>query len=189
MTHPTQLHSQIQPELGAGERVLWSGQPRQGLVIRGSDLLLIPFSLLWGGFAFFWEWTVLQSDAPIFFALWGIPFVLAGLYLILGRFFVEAKQRERTWYGVTNERIIIVSGLFSRKVKSLNLRTLTDLSLVETKRGEGHISFGSGSPFGSLFGGFAGWPGMEAYLGPRFDMIANTKTVYETIRTAQRAAA
>jgi hypothetical protein len=40
-----------------------------------------------------------------------------------------------------------------------------------------------------MFGSFAGWPGMEAYLGPRFDMIANVKTVYETIRTAQRAAA
>lgn len=189
MTQPTQSYSQIQPELGTGERNLWSGQPRQGPVLRGSDVFLIPFSLLWGGFAFFWEWTVLQSDAPIFFALWGIPFVLAGLYMILGRFFVEAKQRERTWYGVTNERIIIVSGLLSRKVKSLNLRTLADLSLTQTKNGEGSISFGSGSPFGSMFGSFAGWPGMEAYLGPRFDMIANVKTVYETIRTAQRAAA
>ena len=109
--------------------------------------------------------------------------------MIVGRFFVEAKQRARTWYGLTNERIIIVSGLFERKVESLNLRTLTDLSLSETKNGEGNISFGCRSLFGSMFSGFAGWPGMKAYLGPRFDMIPNVKIVYETIRTTQRAAA
>jgi hypothetical protein len=189
MANPNRSYTEIQPELGARERVLWSGQPRQGFVLRGADAFMIPFSLLWGGFAFFWEATVLHSDAPLFFALWGIPFVLAGVYMIVGRFFVEAKQRERTWYGVTNDRVIIISGLLSRKVKSLNLRTLTDLSLTQTKNGEGSISFGSGSPFGSMFGGFAGWPGMEAYLGPRFDMIANVKTVYETIRAAQRTAA
>jgi Bacterial PH domain len=189
MTYPTQSSSQIQPELGAGEHLLWSSQPRQGLMLRGADAFMIPFSLLWGGFAFFWEGTVLVSGAPFFFALWGIPFVLVGMYMIFGRFLVEAKQRETTWYGVTNERIIIVSGLFSRKVKSLNLRTLTDLSLTQTKNGEGSISFGSGSPFGAMFSGLAAWPGMEAYLGPRFDMITNVKTVYETIRTAQRTAA
>jgi len=152
-------------------------------------MFTIPFSLMWGGFAFFWEGSILQSDAPLFFALWGIPFVLMGMYLIFGRFFVEAKQRACTWYGVTNERIIIVSGLFGRKVKSLNLRTLTDLSFEEARNGEGSISFGCGSPFGNMFGGFTGWPGMEAFLGPRFEMIPNVKMVYEIIRSAQREAA
>lgn len=174
--------------LSKDEKLLWSGQPRQGVIVRASDTLMIPFSLLWGGFAFNWEYSVMTSDAPAFFVLWGIPFVAIGIYMIVGRFFFEAKQRASTFYAVTNERVLIVSGLISRKVKSLNLRTLSDLSLSEGKGNEGTISFGGGSPFASLFNGFSGWPGMGQHIGPTFDTIPHAKTVFETIRGAQRAA-
>lgn len=179
---------EIKSQLSRDEKVLWAGQPRQGLVMRGADVFMIPFSLMWGGFAIFWELSVIQSDAPAFFVLWGIPFVLVGLYLIIGRFFFEAKQRANTFYAVTNERVLIVSGVFSRKIKSLNLRTLSDLSLSEGKNNEGTISFGGGSPLSSMFGGFPGWPGMEQHLGPRFELVFDAKSVFDIIRDAQRAA-
>jgi Bacterial PH domain len=179
---------EVRRQLSSGERVLWTGQPKQGVIVRGSDALMIPFSLVWGGFAFFWEWSVINSNAPAFFVLWGIPFVLVGIYLIVGRFFVEARQREKTHYAVTNERVLIISGLLRPTVKSLSLRTLTDVSLSESSSGEGSITFGATSALSSMFGGFAGWPGMGAQMGPRFDVIPEAKTVYETIRTAQRGA-
>src|SRR4051812_45211669 len=93
--------SMIRQQLGSREKLLWYGQPRQGIVFRASDVLFIPFSLIWGGFALFWETSVLVAGAPFFFAFWGIPFVLAGLYMIFGRFFVEARMRQHTSYGVT----------------------------------------------------------------------------------------
>jgi hypothetical protein len=188
MSPMSNVAEEIRRQLSSGERVVWSGQPRQGVVLRGSDAFMIPFSFLWGGFAIFWEWSVINSNAPPFFVLWGIPFVLIGLYLIVGRFFVDAKQRERTHYAVTNDRVLIVSRVLAQKVKSLSLRTLTDLSLSESSSGEGSITFGGASAFSSMFGGFAGWPGMEAQMGPRFDRIPMAKSVYETIRAAQRTA-
>ena len=182
------LSEEIKAQLSSDEKVLWAGQPRQGVIVRGADAFMIPFSLMWGGFAIFWEATVLKSDAPVFFALWGIPFVLIGLYLIVGRFFFEAKQRTHTFYAVTNERILIISGVFNRKVKSINLRTLSDLSLSEGKGDEGTISFGGSSPFSSMLGGFSSWPGMGSQIGPRFELVNHAKSVFETIRGAQRAA-
>jgi hypothetical protein len=182
------ISEDIRRELAVGEQVHWWGRPRQGMVLRGSDAFLIPFSLLWCGFAVFWELSVLGSpNAPLFFALWGLPFVAVGVYFVVGRFFIEARQRGQTFYAVTSERILIVSGLFSRKVKSLNLKTLTDISLSESKSGEGSISFGAQHPMASMFGGMAGWPGSGQYIGPRFDLIANAKSVYEVVRNAQRA--
>jgi hypothetical protein len=179
--------SQIKAELGSQERVLWTGRPRSGILLRPADALLIPFSLLWGGFAIFWEATVITQRAPFFFKLWGVPFVLVGLYLIVGRFFADARQRAKTYYGITSERIIIISGLFRRSVKSLNIETLSDITLTEKSDGSGTITLGPTHPMLGWLGG-ASWPGTQQYSPPGLDLIDDACSVYETIRAAQRDA-
>lgn len=174
----------IRRELGPSEQLLWAGQPRQGFVLRAADWFLIPFSIMWGGFAIFWEASVIANGAPSFFVLWGIPFVLFGLYLVLGRFWVDARQRASTTYGITSERVIILSGIVSRAVKSLNIDTLTDISLAECPGGGGTITFGS-VPFGWWSG--AAWPGLGTHAVPTFELAADARGVYQTIRDAQRA--
>jgi hypothetical protein len=175
---------EITAALDRGERVLWSGQPRQGLMLRGADALAIPFSLFWGGFICFFEWNAIHTNADPSMMIFGIPFVLAAIYLMVGRFFVDAAARRRTFYALTNERILIVSGSWNRNVKSLSLRTLDQVDLSSRASGDGTISFGR-----SMYGGFAipGWPGMKGYLPSMFDMIPDAADVANLIRDAQRA--
>ena len=99
----------ISAELGPSERIVWSGKPGRGIRLRGADVFAIPFSLMWCGFAVFWETMAVMGRAPLFFALWGIPFVAIGLYIVFGRFFVDAMVRSKTFYGVTSERILIIT--------------------------------------------------------------------------------
>lgn len=177
----------VRAQLESGEQLIWSGQPRQGLMLRPSDALLVPFSLLWGGFAIFWETTVILSGAPVFFWLFGVPFVLIGLHLIFGRFFTDARTRRFTFYGVTNDRILITSGKHGQRVRSLSLSTLSDITLDEREDGTGTITFAA-NPLGR-WGNFGTWPNMGAARGqmqPSFEMIPQAKKVYEMIRGAQR---
>ena len=178
----------VRAQLESGEQLIWSGQPRQGLMLRPSDAFMIPFSLLWGGFAIFWETTVILSGAPIFFWFWGVPFVLIGLYLIFGRFFIDARARASTFYGLTNDRIIITSGKHGKRVQSLSLSTLGDISLDERPDGSGTITFAAtANPLGR-WGNFGMWPGVgtNRQAPPSFEMIPQAKKVYEMIRSAQR---
>jgi hypothetical protein len=149
--------SVLSAELGPGERLVWSGKPRGGIRLRAQDAFLIPFSLLWCGFAIFWEVRVSMNSGPLFgpglfFRLWGIPFVIVGLYMVLGRFFVDALIRAGTYYGVTTERVLIVTTRFGRRLRSISLRALGDISLSERSDESGTIAFGFGQPIPQPFG-------------------------------------
>ena len=124
--------------LTSGERILWKGKPGKGHYLSSHDALLIPFSLAWGGFAIFWEYQAITSGAPLFMALFGIPFVLLGLYIIFGRFIHMAYLRKRTFYVITNEKIIRKCG---SKIDMLNLVTMPQIQVKMHGNGHGTIVF------------------------------------------------
>jgi hypothetical protein len=173
-----------------GETLVWSGRPGQGLRLTSRDGLLIPFSLMWGGFAVFWEATVMRTSAPFFFRLWGVPFVLIGLYLIAGRFAVDAWVRGKTHYAVTNRRILIARSPPFGNFISLNLNRLPDVELQEDATGRGTLRFGPASPLWGYrgFGGFAIWtPALDPT--PQFIAIDNAQSVFNQIQNSIRSAA
>jgi hypothetical protein len=116
----------LQSELVSGESLLWAGKPNPGKIFHSDDWYTIPFSLLWGGFAIFWESGVLglwghgsKHPAPFFFVLWGVPFVLIGQYMIWGRFIYDGWLKRRTYYGITNRRLVVVQESSRRKTCSM----------------------------------------------------------------------
>jgi hypothetical protein len=76
-----------------------------------------------------------------------------------------------------------VNGLFSQQIKSLQLRTLTDVSLTQMLDGSGVIRFGPAVPG---YNGWRDWPGMEQFAGPCFYLIDNAKDVYDIVCDAQK---
>jgi hypothetical protein len=173
-------------ELNPGERIIWSGQPHQGFLLRPADALMIPFTIMWAGFAVFWEFSVTTSGAPFFFMLWGIPFVLVGLYMVFGRFIVDIAQRMATYYALTNERVIIISGLFNQNVKTLKLQKLPEINVSTRSNGKGTVTFGASHPMAWMYSG-GGIPNMGRYnVAPSFEMIDDVKMVYQKIKQLQR---
>ena len=143
------LAQAFRAELEAGETLLWTGRPAQGIRFRMHDILLVPFTVLWAGFAFFWEISVLiayfggaggPDPMPVMFPIFGIPFCLAGLYLTLGRFLLDRARRRRTFYAVTDRRAIITSLLPRLSVKSYYPAGLDSLELSVGKDGSGSIT-------------------------------------------------
>lgn len=106
----------IQSELMSGESIYWAGMPNPRVVFHSDDWAAIPFSLIWTGFFIFWELGAFgfwrdksqQDGTQVFMALWGVPFLIMGNYIVWGRFLHDAWLKRRTYYGVTNRRLLIL---------------------------------------------------------------------------------
>jgi hypothetical protein len=100
----------LSPYVRPDEQLLWCGQPDPAKKFTGIDVFMVPFSLLWGGFAIFWMAAAVGGGAPLPFALFGLPFVAVGLYFIFGRFVVKARRKRQTAYGLTERRALVAVG-------------------------------------------------------------------------------
>jgi PH (Pleckstrin Homology) domain-containing protein len=176
----------LRSRLEAGEQILWEGRPvRLSYTFRGSPFVFV-FTLVWLGFALFWEGSVLSfRNAPPFFVLWGAMFVLFGLYIAVGRFFVAAREADRTWYTVTDRRVIIRTGAFQERTVELSLGSLGNPQLEEGPRGVGTITFGPISPYLAHLGG--GWPGARTNNAALI-AIPDAARVFRLIDRARAAA-
>lgn len=175
----------ILKEIDAGEKLLWAGKPKQGTMFRMDDVFKIPLSLLWTGMIIFWEVLALgiKSDIggiiSIILPVLGIPLVIFGLYMIFGRFIYDSKKRSKTFYGVTDQRALIVSGLFTKDLKSINLKTLCDISLSERSHGRGTISFGQERLLLTMLLD-------RSFAIPKFELIKDVRLVFDLLRAQQK---
>ena len=123
--------------LRAGEYIVWRGQPEKGNYLGPQDIIMIPFSIVWCGFAIVWCSIALQSGAGGM-SLFGLPFVAVGLYMVFGRFLYAAYMRDKTYYVITNKKLIIKKG---SRITIYTKSDLPRMSLHIHKNGNGTISF------------------------------------------------
>lgn len=81
--------TEIRAQLLSGEQIIWEGRPFAGISFRTIDVFVAPFSLLWGDFALPWNIVVWATDAELSFKVFGLPFLIVGLYFIAGRSLVD----------------------------------------------------------------------------------------------------
>jgi len=183
------MANKFESEINPGERILWSGQPYQGIVIRAADWFIIPFTLIWGGLALLFAYGMVTEHAPLGAVLISFFFGLVGLYLIIGRFFVDALQRRNIYYALTDKRAIIISGVFTQHIKSLIIQNLPEIGVTARRNGRGTITFGSSHPFAWMYGS-SGFPNMGFYhAAPSFENIADVRSVYQLVKQVQTGGA
>lgn len=185
----SQAAIKVQPELTSGERMYWAGMPNPRVIFHSDDWYAIPFSLMWGAFAIFWETSVLgywgnRSSVgafSLFMVVWGIPFVVIGQHLIWGRFLYDAWLKRRTYYVVTDRRVLIVQeGWPHRKVSATYLEEIP--SIEREGATTGTLWFGPKYPVIAGRGQKTrGWSRFSVGDVPTFADIDDVDSVYRLI--------
>lgn len=179
------LTSQFQEYLERRERLIWVGQPQKGLVFRPVDKFIIPFSLLWCGIVAAWIVSVTNQGASLSFKILAVPFVVVGLIITFGRFIIDAKMRANTFYGLTNERIIIKSGIKKKSIKTINISPSSNIEYYEKADGSGSIIINAINITANQKDGTDRLPGLN--MAPTIELIQDVRTVYNKIIEVQKS--
>jgi hypothetical protein len=125
------------------------------------------------------------ARSSVFFPLWGVPFVLIGLYFLVGRLFVRRWLRARTLYAVTDRRAIVIAPSWARRESTTSV-WLSSYPPVESRLasdGRGTLWIGSLGPARWL-GSEPAWPGGRSMTANAVVLadIRDAAGVYATIR-------
>lgn len=191
------MNQLFQEELLKDETVLCTGQPETKVLFTKADIFLIPFSLLWAGFAIFGEVTaiimlvpseVFRGNSPIFFPIFGAFFVIVGLYFVFGRFIYKFYIKKNTYYAVTNKRVLILTILRSRNIKAVYIEAIPSINKSVRLDGIGSITFGTPNPWSPGYGN-TGMDFFTSFYGgdvPTFYDIKDAQKVYELVNELRK---
>jgi hypothetical protein len=154
------LGQHFEAELLPGEKLLWTGRPEPSVLFTPMDLFLVPFSLLWGGgvISIFVVGLMDDTGDPIFQII-STLFAMMGLYLIVGRFLVKRWAKNRTFYAVTDRRVVSLRKGFSRSVHAAFLHSIPSVAKRERRSGIGTLIFERGGWMASWYAN----TGLEAF--------------------------
>ncbi len=127
----------ITQELNTGETIIWADKPVCGSLFVKSFAIYL-FAIPWTAFSLFWMYGA--SRGSFAFSLFGVPFLLVGLYLFCTPF-INKNAEKRTIYIITNQRAIIYKYGRKIKVKSFLPEQMVNIERCQRKNGTGDIIF------------------------------------------------
>lgn len=178
-----EIQGRLAGRLLRGERILWAGQPKLGLLLVGGDVLTIPFSLLWtGGICL----AAFHGAHPRFPGgeLAFVPVFGAAFYMLIGRFLVDAWFRSRTYYAVTDRRVLI---LREGRWAAFHAISRDRLDVIELKEAGARGTI----RFGQTVRRARGWGSLLPVLDPRpqFLCIEDARGVFDLLQRTRPSAA
>jgi len=195
---------QIRQELTPGETILWAGRPSlRPVFIRNEqpEVLLVGyfagiFGLLWEGLAI-WHFVSFPTElGSIAMVVSGLFFAVVSQYYAWGRFVSATRKKKRTYYAVTNRRVIAVEKGSKRKVAAAEIGSIQTL-LKEKRLGDiGTLRFAprpelNARTLAEMFSYEHGLERMEAWhpmslrKGPVFVDIERVESVYQLVSAIQ----
>ncbi len=160
------------------ERILWQGRPDGRLRIRLSSLatsiqgaFLMAFALFFANVTF--EMTVGEGVWHWILPALALPFVLVGVYMLVGQYLWDTLRRRRTWYTLTDRRAFIARHLLGRNLAEHPIDATTRLEFQERRGGLGTIWFSGNRQ-----------RGRNRRVG--FEMIGDARRVHKMMRFIQK---
>lgn len=177
-------HTEVKEKYFKNDKVLWEGTPVKVPLFSKSDFLLVPFSLIFGGFLLAYaivSAVMLFLGQSILFSLAGITFLLLGTYIIFIRLWYRKKRISREIYFVTNKRLFAFD--------TLRDNVLFDIPISDADLSLGYKSLEVGET--SSIGDFIYGLGLDIFFRkfsketPSFKYIENIEEVCKIIITTK----
>lgn len=107
--------------------------------------------------------------------------MVIGQHVIWGRFLYAAWKKRRTFYAVTNRRLIVVQNGFSRRMASAYIDTLPAMIKDSGAGTVGIIKFGEEQPQRSKRRDWSVWDSMAVTAVPVFTDVEDVEGLCRTI--------
>lgn len=137
--------SVLESELGAGEKIFWSGQPAPAR-LAAKQAWGVPIGILVLAFALFWTNGMTagftHTDAPSLV----MPVLVGGMFLATALGFIlapiqEYRRARATIYAITDRRALVIGGGRGHSVRSWARADMGRLERRDRRRGAGDVIF------------------------------------------------
>lgn len=176
----------IRSELRPKEQLLWCGQPYTGLLFRPIDIPITIFGLLWTVMVIGGIVNAVAQPGHTGVLVFFIPFICVGFFILFGRFLLDAWLRSKTVYAISDQRAMIMTGIFSQTVRSFHLDTMSEITVTERRNGYGRIVFGPANPW-EQWNAPSGM-GNNPLAPSAFECVEGVRKIYETLSDARQHA-